>query len=59
MERLKYRAESKYNELLAFQSTWSYPDANPIFIVIKGGVALWEKAYWRKLEKASCARDIV
>jgi hypothetical protein len=52
IERLKNRAPSKYSELLSLQATWSYPDANPIFIVINGCVALWEKAYWRKLEKA-------
>ena len=52
MERLMYRAPSKYSELLPLQATWRYPDPNTIFTVIKGDVAPWEKAYWRKFQNA-------
>jgi hypothetical protein len=46
--RVRGRDHTKFLELLEFGKKESYPKPHPLFHVIDGKVALWEKSYWKK-----------
>jgi len=48
-ERLKRRSQVKFQEIQLFEKLETYPSPHhPLFVVIEGGIAPWEKSYWTK-----------
>ena len=47
-ERLKRRSQVKFQEIQNLEKLETYPNPHPLFVVMEGGVAPWEKSYWTK-----------
>ena len=47
-ERLKRRAPYKFQDLLRRERREAGPTPHPLFTVVEGPVAPWEKSYWRR-----------
>ena len=50
-ERLRDRDKMRFRKLLELETSKFCPEPHPIFEVVDGEVAPWEKAYWKKKGK--------
>lgn len=52
-ERLRLRSPPTYKALLRLEQSAPHPASHPIFVIVKGDVEPWEKAYWRRKQQSA------
>jgi hypothetical protein len=52
-ERLRSRSPPTYDALLRLEQRTLHPSPHPLFVLVKGNVEPWEKAYWRRKQPSA------